>query len=125
MTHRLDPTVFLPHPGVLLPATVPSSGPPSPTPTGPPGTPGGEHGQGGLIVVALLFGLIWALGYRVSIRLHPFKSCGRCSGSGKHRGTWFTGAYRACDRCGGTGREHRMFARDPYKQNPSKRRRQE
>ncbi|GII03103.1 hypothetical protein [Planobispora takensis] len=61
-----------------------------------------------LISLAALYGA----GYALSIRLHPYRACRRCRGSGKHRGWFFTDAFRACDACGGTGRELRRFARD-------------
>jgi hypothetical protein len=124
---HLNPPPMLPaapHPWTgAAPSTSPPHSPPaSPTPTGPPGN---GHDSGGLIGLLLLGAVLWTAGYAVSIRLHPFKVCRRCEGTGKHRGAWFTNAYRACDRCGGTGRERRLFATDPYKQNPDKRRRQE
>ena len=73
------------------------------------------HHAGGssllLIAVALAAGAIYAAGYAISIRLHPWRPCRRCGESGKHRGSIFTRSFRACARCGGTGRELRRFAR--------------
>lgn len=61
-----------------------------------------------LFALAVLYGI----GYAISIRLHPYKPCRTCKGSGKHRGWLFEHAFRACDRCHGSGRELRLFARD-------------
>ena len=63
----------------------------------------------GLILAAVLYGI----GYKVSIRLHPYRRCRRCGESGKHRGAVFIRSFRACRRCGGTGQQLRAFARDP------------
>ncbi|MEV4161431.1 hypothetical protein [Nonomuraea dietziae] len=61
-----------------------------------------------LLGIAALFGI----GYAISIRLHPYKACRTCHGSGKHRGWVFTNAFRACDACHGTGRQLRLFAKE-------------
>ncbi|MFC9975213.1 hypothetical protein ACFVH6_30395 [Spirillospora sp. NPDC127200] len=99
---------------VLLTPTAPAT---PPTDTAPePGS------AAGLWLLLIAFAAIWIIGWRISLRLHPFKACPRCSGSGKHHGTWFKHSFRACDRCGGVGREYRTFARAPYKQNENKRR---
>ncbi|GII05460.1 hypothetical protein [Planobispora takensis] len=74
----------------------------------PPETAGALPGWLVLISLAALYGA----GYAISLRLHPYKACRRCRGSGKHRGWFFTDAFRACDACSGTGRELRRFARD-------------
>lgn len=73
----------------------------------------GDGGGGPVWLVVILVGLGYWAGYRISIRLHPFKACRRCRGSGRHRGAFFTHAFRACDRCRGTGRELRVGAKKP------------
>lgn len=77
-------------------------------------------GRGWLLLI--LAAAVYGVGYAISIRIHPYKNCPRCDGSGRHRGTLFSHAYRACDRCGGKGREYRTFAHRPYAQNEHKRR---
>jgi hypothetical protein len=59
-----------------------------------------------LIVVATVF----AVGYLVSIRLHPFTNCPACKGGSRHRGAIYSYAYRVCRRCKGTGRRLRFGA---------------
>lgn len=74
-----------------------------------------HHSGGGLllVVLAVAAAAVYAAGYAISIRLHPWRPCRRCGESGKHRGTMFTRSFRPCARCGGTGRELRRFARLP------------
>jgi hypothetical protein len=59
-----------------------------------------------LIVVATVF----AVGYLLSIRLHPFTNCRACKGGSRHRGAIYSYAYRACRRCKGSGRKLRFGA---------------
>jgi len=87
----------------------------------PPTIDGGGNGTGLWLLLALA-ALVYGVGYAISIRVHPYRACRRCGGTGKHRGTWFTDSFRACDRCSGVGREHRPFAHRPYAQNEHKRR---
>jgi hypothetical protein len=72
---------------------------------------GGDGARGWLVLIAAA--IVAGLAYRASIRLHPYRNCRRCTGSGKHRGAVFTRGFRACDRCGGTGRQLRTFAKEP------------
>ncbi|MFI6516971.1 hypothetical protein ACIBF1_15560 [Spirillospora sp. NPDC050679] len=103
----------------VLHPPLPSALTPSPSAPAPVAE---DTSAAGFWFLLLVFGVIWAIGWRISLRRHPFKACPDCNGTGKHRGTWFSGAFRACDRCGGTAREYRAFARAPYKQNENKRR---
>ena len=48
------------------------------------------------------------VGYRVSLRIHPFHRCRRCAGTGKHFGAFFSYSQRPCRRCGGNGRRRRF-----------------
>jgi DnaJ-class molecular chaperone len=70
-------------------------------------------GGGHVWLVIILAVVIYGIGYRISIRLHPYRRCRRCGESGKHRGAMFSRSFRACRRCGGAGRELRRFAREP------------
>jgi hypothetical protein len=54
-----------------------------------------------MIFPVLITALI--LSYLISLRLHPRgRVCGKCKGTGIHRGLLFSYAHRACTRCGGT-----------------------
>jgi len=66
-----------------------------------------------LVLLILVGALVYAAGYALSVRLHPWRPCRRCGESGKHRGSLFSRSFRPCPRCGGTGRELRRFARLP------------
>jgi hypothetical protein len=66
---------------------------------------------GGLAVLA-------AVGYRVSLWMHPFRRCWRCAGTGKHRGVIFIRAYRLCRVCGGNGRRPRLGSRPATPNTP-------
>jgi DnaJ-class molecular chaperone len=58
----------------------------------------------GIVIVA-------AVGYYVSLRIHPFVKCGLCKGTGRHFGTVYKNAHRKCRKCGGTGRRDRLGTR--------------
>ncbi len=70
-------------------------------------------GSGGIVIALLLAAAVYAVGYAISVRAHPYRPCRRCGESGKHRGTVFRRSFRDCARCGGTGQELRRFAREP------------
>ncbi len=75
--------------------------------------PAHHPGSGALIAVLLLAAAVYAAGYAISVRIHPYRPCRACGESGKHRGTIFRRSFAGCGRCGGTGRELRRFAREP------------
>jgi hypothetical protein len=56
----------------------------------------------------LLIGGVIAAGYLISLRLHPWRVCGPCKGSGRHKGAFYTYATRSCTSCGGNGRRARL-----------------
>lgn len=57
-----------------------------------------------------LLALAGLAGYLVACAVWPFRSCARCSGTGKRRSP--TGkAWRPCGRCSGTGRKIRAGRR--------------
>jgi hypothetical protein len=57
-----------------------------------------------LVMVIVLF----AVFYLISLRLHPFRGCPACHGTGRHRGAFFTYSHRRCRRCGGGSRQNRL-----------------
>jgi DnaJ-class molecular chaperone len=52
--------------------------------------------------------VIIAVGYVVSVRIHPLRKCPRCNMSGRHFGAVFKGSYRRCRRCDGRGQLDRV-----------------
>jgi len=60
-----------------------------------------------LLLVAIV---VVAGGYVVSAYLHPFRPCGKCNGSGVHRGAIYRRATRRCTGCRGRGRFRRIGA---------------
>ena len=56
-----------------------------------------------VILVAIV-----AVGYFVSLRIHPLKRCRTCKMQGRHFGTVYSYAYRRCRTCGGSGRQDRL-----------------
>jgi DnaJ-class molecular chaperone len=56
----------------------------------------------------LLVIVVIAVGYLVSLRMHPLRKCPRCNMSGRHYGAFFTSAYRRCRRCEGKGQLDRV-----------------
>jgi DnaJ-class molecular chaperone len=60
--------------------------------------------MGWVIVLIVLFAVL----YLISLRVHPFRGCPACGGTGRHRGSLFNSSYRQCRRCGGSGRQNRQ-----------------
>jgi hypothetical protein len=75
-----------------------------------------HHGHAGdpkhLVWLLVIGGLLWAAGYAISIRLHPYRHCRVCGGLRRHYGAVYTRAFRFCRACGGTGYVLRPFAKD-------------
>jgi hypothetical protein len=52
-----------------------------------------------------------AIGYYISLRLHPVRNCWKCRGSGKHVGMIWDYARRPCESCGGRAWQPRWGVR--------------
>ena len=64
-------------------------------------------------VIALGVVLV-AIGYVISLRLHPFTRCPACKGlrtPGRPHGSIYGYAHRRCRRCNGTNRQERLGTR--------------
>lgn len=62
------------------------------------------------MTVVILVVLIGALAWLVSLYIHPFTQCGRCSGTGLNKGS--TGKrWGTCKACGGSRRKQRLGSR--------------
>src|SRR5712692_7757011 len=72
----------------------------------------GKLGQG-----VLIYGLIVAVLYVVSLARHSNRRCRACGGSGRHRGAMFTWGDRLCATCGGQSRHRRWGVQLLYPQN--------
>lgn len=59
-----------------------------------------------VIAAALITGA-----YAVSLRLHPWRPCRSCDGSGKTRDPLWRSAFGTCRSCGGRGRHPRLGVR--------------
>jgi DnaJ-class molecular chaperone len=59
----------------------------------------------------VLIAIILAVGYFVSLRIHPLKKCPTCKMTGRHFGGFYTYSYRRCRTCDGTGRRDRFGTR--------------
>jgi len=60
--------------------------------------------------MVLLLIVIVAVGYLVSVRIHPLRKCRTCKMTGRHFGGVFTNSHRPCRRCRGSGRRDRLGA---------------
>ena len=69
-------------------------------------TSGGNGSAVLLLIIAAVVG-----GYLLSLRLHPLRRCGSCSGGGRHFGAIYTYAQRRCRNCDGSGRRERLGVR--------------
>jgi hypothetical protein len=63
--------------------------------------------MGWLVIIASLFGAA----YLASLRLHPFRRCPACKGTGRHNGGFYSYSHRRCNRCGGGSRQLRLGVR--------------
>jgi DnaJ-class molecular chaperone len=59
-------------------------------------------------MAALLLIVIFAVGYLVSLRIHPLTKCPTCKMTGRHYGSMYKGSYRRCRKCNGSGRRDRL-----------------
>jgi DnaJ-class molecular chaperone len=64
-----------------------------------------------LIIIAVV---IIAVGYLISVRLHPLTKCPSCKMSGRHFGSIYSGTYRRCRKCEGRGQLDRLGTRVFY-----------
>jgi hypothetical protein len=60
--------------------------------------------------VIVIIGMI-AVGYLVSLKIHPLTKCRICNATGRHFGGMYGYAHRRCRKCGGTGRKDRLGAK--------------
>jgi DnaJ-class molecular chaperone len=63
------------------------------------------------MVAFILIVIVAAVGYYVSLQIHPFAKCRVCNGTGRHNGDIYTYAHRRCRKCGGSGRKDRFGKR--------------
>jgi hypothetical protein len=60
----------------------------------------------------IIVGIIFFIGYYLSLRAYPFTKCKVCNGRGRFNGTGlFSYAIGRCSKCGGTGRKDRLGVR--------------
>jgi DnaJ-class molecular chaperone len=60
----------------------------------------------------VILGLIFIIGYYLSLRAHPFTKCRVCDGRGRHQAVGiYSYAHRRCRKCGGSGRKDRLGVR--------------
>lgn len=59
----------------------------------------------------LLIVIVAALGYYVSLRLHPTIRCKRCDSSTRHYDLVYSNHRHPCPACHGTGRQQRLGVR--------------
>jgi DnaJ-class molecular chaperone len=60
------------------------------------------------MAVVIVIVIIAAIGYFVSLRIHPLRKCPTCKMTGRHFGSVYAYAYRRCRTCDGTGRRDRL-----------------
>lgn len=62
------------------------------------------------VVLLIGAGVITAIGYRISLAIHPYVRCRWCRG-GRDYGDVFSRAFGDCRHCKGTGRKLRLGVR--------------
>jgi DnaJ-class molecular chaperone len=63
------------------------------------------------MAIIIIIGILAAVGYYISLRVHPLVKCKVCNGGGKHGGAMYAYAHRRCRKCGGSGRQDRLGVR--------------
>ena len=63
------------------------------------------------MAVLIILIVIAAVGYYISLRIHPMTKCKLCNGGGRRFGSVYTYAQRRCRKCGGSGRLDRLGTR--------------
>lgn len=63
------------------------------------------------VVQAVLYLMITATAWYLSVRWHPTRPCWTCEGGGRHKGFIASYASRPCGTCGGSGRRPRFGTR--------------
>ena len=63
------------------------------------------------MVYVILIAIVIAIGYFVSLRIHPLRKCPTCKMTGRHFGSVYSYSYRRCRTCDGTGRRDRLGTR--------------
>ena len=60
----------------------------------------------------IIVGIIFLIGYYLSLKAYPFTNCRYCKGRGKFNGPGlYSYAHGRCRKCGGTGRQERLGVR--------------
>ena len=71
-------------------------------------TPAHHHeitGEG--LALLALAGLLWFIGWRVSLRIHPYTACKVCKGNPRDYGAIYRGSFSQCSACAGSGKQLR------------------
>jgi DnaJ-class molecular chaperone len=63
------------------------------------------------MAILIIIGIITAVGYYISLRIHPLTKCRLCNGGGRHFGAVYPYAHRRCRKCDGSGRKDRLGVR--------------
>jgi len=61
--------------------------------------------------VIILIVIVVALGYYVSLRIHPTTRCKRCDSGNRHYDLVYSDRRHVCPSCRGTGRQERLGVR--------------
>jgi DnaJ-class molecular chaperone len=62
-------------------------------------------------LLVVITAVLIAGAYYVSLRIHPWRPCRPCDGSGKSRDALWKSAFGTCRACGGRGRRPRLGVR--------------
>jgi hypothetical protein len=60
--------------------------------------------------IFIILGVIVIIGYYLSARAHPYRTCPACTGTGRQAADAHGSTFARCRRCGGTGRLVRLDA---------------
>jgi DnaJ-class molecular chaperone len=66
------------------------------------------------VTQTILLGMLAVAGYVVSLYLWPYRSCGRCEGTGRNKGS-NRRRFGECRRCRGSGRRRRIGAKTVHR----------
>ena len=74
-------------------------------------------GRGAVVPSLVIYAVIIAVCYVLSLALHSNRRCRKCGGSGRQRAAMFTWGDRLCTTCGGQSRHRRWGVQMFYPQS--------
>lgn len=82
-------------------------------PASPPASDTPAPSTGHTTLLLIVFAICMWIGWRISLRIHPWTACKACGGEPRSYGSVFRRSFALCGACGGTGRQLRFGVKPP------------